>query len=60
MSSSLVLVPATVPSAPSNPVIVGQSSGSMSIEWEASVKENGASIQGYRVEYKTLSDAVYS
>lgn len=60
LSNSLLLIPAAPPSSPRNPIITGLSLGQISIEWEAALRENGASINGYYVEYKTLSDATYS
>lgn len=59
-SNSLLLIPASPPSSPRNPIITALSLGQISIEWEAALRENGASIDGYYVEYKTLSDASYS
>jgi len=44
MGSSLILIPATVPSPPFNLVITAQSTGSITVEWQESERDNGASI----------------
>ena len=52
--------PFTVPDPPGRPKAAAETTSSVNLQWERPYSDGGSKIQGYRVEYRDVSDSTWS
>ena len=51
--------PFTVPDPPGRPKAVAETTSAVNLQWERPYSDGGSKIQGYRVEYREVSEAIW-